>query len=92
MRRRAFDKTGKGAVDFGEFYDLHVFILRTQASFESLLPNGSKHLPYEQVSQALQRAGARTHRTGATMLDVQASEQRVTRPRADASAGRDRHS
>lgn len=55
---RAFDKTNKGAVDFSEFCDLHVFILRTQSSFRNLLPEGSSLLPYDKVSQALQEGGA----------------------------------
>jgi hypothetical protein len=54
---RAFDSTDKGAVDFHEFYQLHLFIMMTQRSFQERVTDGSSRMPHSDVSHTLQQAG-----------------------------------
>jgi hypothetical protein len=58
---RAFDRSGKGALNFEEFYQLHSFMMQTQGTFLSLAKSQAvQYISRAAVSQALQQAGVRT--------------------------------
>eukprot|EP00878_Enallax_costatus_P011154 GHUV01011648.1.p1 GENE.GHUV01011648.1~~GHUV01011648.1.p1 ORF type:complete len:111 (+),score=35.27 GHUV01011648.1:306-638(+) len=55
---RIHDKTGSGTITFDEFGKLHEFLTNVQQSFEFFDKDRSNSLNYEEISNALQHAGA----------------------------------
>jgi hypothetical protein len=57
-RRRMYDSSNKGAVNFEEFVELHKFILQTQENFNLLDVDRDNKLSRNEVFSALEQAGA----------------------------------